>query len=136
MKTRAIWLVVSLVPAIIAGCCTLNRPGDCRGDRATIMAAPAQLHMRPACLSVDGGESVTLRLKVADGVRSVQTQPAPENSFASWLNGSAERGGAIVLTAPTSKDKADSCRENYCEYKFEILVDGVGMLDPRVQIRY
>lgn len=137
MKYQANWMTAGLLSLLAAGCCTLNEPGaPCRSDSATIMAAPGQLHIKPECLTVAAGESLTLRLRVADSVRAVSTRPGAGFAFASWLSGSAERGGAIVLTAPSEKNTGDACTDRECEYKFEILVDGVGMLDPRVRVRY
>ena len=137
MRTRAIWVVAGLILASFAGCSPLNQYSDpCRGNSATVSVGPGQLHMRPECLEIEAGGSIELRLRLADGVGDVMTRPAPANENAKWLSSSELRDGTIVLTAPSEKSGNDPCQEDVCEYKFEIIADKVGELDPRVRIRY
>lgn len=138
MKTGSNWVLVAVAPLLAVGCCTLNEPGDpCARGEATIFAAPAELRVKPECVEVEEGQTVTLRLVRPDGFRSdVETRAAPENKEATWLNAVSE-GDTIRLRAPArGLAEGGRCTPEYCIYKYEIAVEGVGVLDPRVRVTH
>lgn len=130
MKKSAIWTMMGVVPVLASGCCTLNQPDDpCRSDNATVFVAPGQLHVKPECVTTEAGGTITLELRRAEGVGPVETVPATVNEAATWLSASSDERDTIVIEVPE-----DICESGVCEFKYEIRVEGVGMLDPRVRV--
>lgn len=131
MKTGAILTMKIGLLALAAGCCTLNQPDDpCRRDEATVLIGPGQLHMKPECVSTVPGGTVTLHLKLAQGVNNVKTKT---KESALWLNTAItteRREETVVIEVPE-----DACPGGNCEFRYEVIADGVGVLDPRVRVR-
>lgn len=139
MKASENWFLAVVPSLLIGGCCTLSEyDDDCessRGNRVVLTAGAAQLQAKPECIVVEPGDSITFERRAAEGVGTIRTvgKVGPQN--ADWLNSTGDRDEEPP-TAPEFEPNLAGCDENVCEYGYEVIVEGVGRLDPRVRVRY
>lgn len=132
-------MTVALMPVLVIGC-TCMGPSDtrCRGNTATITHGPGYLRVVPECLSVNAGETVTLILRPSIEPGKAETRSSGKNDDGSWLDSTNSDPKAIRIVAPENRVGMDDevCNDDYCEYKFDVVIDGVGTLDPRVRVNF
>jgi len=97
------------------------------GDRTvTVFQSTGFLAVYPEYIHICDGRSFTIK-SVPRAAGTVQTSPVRGNPGAdSWLGGTAEKGGNVVIMVP--EDTTEGV------YKYNITVEGVGTLDPRVSV--
>jgi hypothetical protein len=84
------------------------------------------LAVYPEYMHVCVGQSITVKA-VPQAVGTVQISPVRGNPAEdSWLSGTSERGGTVVISVPEGATEG--------VYKYNITVEGVGTLDPRVSV--
>jgi hypothetical protein len=126
----------------LAGCVISPPDVSCRGQSAKIHASPGMLRINNECISARAGQTIRLELVGGKAPGTVHTRPdRQKNANAKWLDQSNTDEGEIRFVVPAVKpvdtrDGADSCEENVCTFKYEIVVDGVGMLDPRIRVNF
>lgn len=136
MKRKANWILVG-TPWLIAACAAGTGIPECpAGDTVRVTSKRGELAARPECITVARGSSFTLQLRDRPAAGMARTRPDSEtNPGAGWLQRANEEGRDIVISVPAGAPAADLCDDTGCYYKYEIEVDGVGVLDPRVRVR-
>lgn len=122
-KTR---IMATGVASLLAGCAQMaERPCS---DTVTVDYREAFLHARPPLAQVCRGGTLTVIFRPIgkDGGKPAHTAPGPQNGKAAWLRGSSPKGDRIVLDIDESVPLG--------EYKYDVTVDGIGTLDPRVRV--
>ena len=130
---KNVFLAATSLSLTLLGCTTgTTRHADVDpelvcGDRTvTVFQSIGFLAVYPEYIHVCDGRSLTIKA-VPRAAGGVQISPARGNPEAdSWLSGSAEEGGTVVITVPE--------RTTEGVYKYNITVEGVGTLDPRVSV--
>lgn len=115
------------------GCVTGSpRPVDddpelaCADRAVTVFQSPGFLAVYPEYIHVCAGRSFAVKA-VPRAAGAIRTSPERGNPAADgWLSGTAESGGEVVITIPESTPEG--------VYKYNVTVDGVGTLDPRVSV--
>lgn len=136
MKQKANWIWVgtlSLVTACAAGLGTRECP---ERDTVKVTSKRGELTARPECITVERGSSFTLQLRDRPAAGRARTRPdTDKNPGAGWLQRANDEGRDIVISVPPGEPAAELCDDTGCYYKYEIEVDDVGTLDPRVRVR-
>jgi hypothetical protein len=140
---KAIVLVCfGAICGLAAGCAVAPLDGACSSQPARIVANPGRLQINHECVQADPGQTIRLELVGGKPPGTAHTRPDPEkNPNANWLDRSNTDEREIRIEVPAVKpvdprEGADSCDENVCTFKYEIVVDGVGMLDPRIRVNF
>ncbi|MEX2126384.1 MAG: hypothetical protein WD795_20995 [Woeseia sp.] len=131
---KSIMSIATLLSLALTGCApAMTRDGGADpettcGDRAvTVYQSTGFLAVYPEYIDVCAGYRVTITAvpRVADG--NVRTQPEEGNpGMDGWLGVEGRPGGAVVIGVPADATAG--------VYKYGIIVDGVGMLDPRIRV--
>jgi hypothetical protein len=131
MKATATLAGLSL-PLLLAGCgnaVTISEvPNDCPtvSTQVTLEYGRSRLSVDPECIQVEPGATVTLTVGPVDNAppRPVKTK---YTGFGNWfLDEENESGaGVIMLQVPDEPGK---------QYKYDIIVRGLGRLDPRIVV--
>lgn len=101
-----------------------------RFDQVTLQYGDAQLALDRECIEVDGGTTVTLNLPPAVSREAGKVRTKYKGLFNRWLDKSNAAGDTmIMLIAPDDGDP------DKVQYKYEIHVKGVGVLDPRIVVQ-
>ncbi len=132
MKTIQNVSMLSLC-GILLGCATKMETDDldpaltCSNRVITIVHARGYLAMPQEYVEICRGK--TLRINVVPPVqnRGARISPSKSNPDARWLDQEAENGRfiEIVISSEAEIDKT---------YKYDLTIDEVGMLDPRVRV--
>ena len=129
---RIVLVAATSLSLTLSGCATGTGYADVDpelscGDRTvTVFQSTGFLAVYPEYIHVCEGQSLTIKA-VPRAAGTVQTSPARGNPAAdSWLSGRAERGGTVVIRVPEGATEG--------VYKYNITVEGVGTLDPRVSV--
>lgn len=114
--------------ALLAACAARPKPGEpeplCADRLVTVTHAPGYLAAYPEHVDVCAGRTVVIELEPAVEPGAARTTPAP--GLPEWLGARNARGDRIEIRVP--EDAA------YATYKYEIVVEGVGRLDPRLTV--
>ncbi len=142
MKTRVEITLIALMSTLFAACCTIGQPDtECSGDTATIKYGPGMLLVSPECLEVEAGDAVTLKLEGPPLERGqAQTRrDRNKDSREGWLDeDNTDQRDRIVINVPPigGEGGTSPCGKDYCDFKYEIVIEGVGVLDPRIRVNY
>jgi hypothetical protein len=113
---------------ILAACAVREPPGDpelaCRDRLVTVNHAAGYLAAHPEHLEVCAGRTVVINVVPRVETGRARTAPADELQ-PGWLT-ARNSGGRIAIVVP--EDAA------YGTYKYNIVIDGVGTLDPRLTV--
>ncbi len=127
MKKRTQCAAAALA-AVLAACAGRPIPDGpeplCADRLVTVTHAPGYLAAHPEHVDVCAGRTVVIELAPAVAPGAARTAPArgqPE-----WLGARNASRGRIEIRVP--EDAA------YGTYKYEIVVEGVGRLDPRLTV--
>lgn len=126
-------VVLAAVPVFIVGCAQMA-PGhekdtdiQCVDRTVTVNHAAAFLAAHPELVKICSGYHLTVQVVPAGRAGLARTEPGAQNAQAQWLRGRSDRRGRIVLQIPEGEGPGTT-------WKYEITVEGVGTLDPRVRI--
>lgn len=130
---RTIFLAATCLSLGLAGCATgstrtteVDPELVCADRTVTIFQSTGFLAVYPEYIHVCAGRALTVKA-VPQSTGAVQTAPERGNPAAdNWLSARGERGGAAVIRIP--EDATEGV------YKYNITVEGVGTLDPRVSV--
>ena len=95
----------------------------------TVNHKASVLKVTPELRNVRLGGTVTIKTVPAKGKNKAHTKQEPGTPR--WLTGYCNRKGEIVLPVP---ENALGPRQKEKTYKYSVMVDGVGMIDPRVKV--
>lgn len=134
MRRAASILVVGSLSALVVSCAPDRDKdlGPCPSVQVvTVVNTPGDIQVSHDCVKVRVGQSFTLQLQPPREPRKARTRPAPdENAGEDWLmEENYPDGERIVITAPMT---LPACEAEGCKYEIEI--DDVGVLDPRVRV--
>lgn len=134
MKTGTSSIGLAAVWLLLGGCAYIQGGQGCsRNDTVTVNHASAYLKAKPACVQVPAGSTLTVRLVPAKAAGSARTRAKSGNP--AWLDKENEKEDTILIEVPQGAQSGGaSCDETSCTYEYEIYVDDVGMLDPRVRV--
>ena len=139
MKASENGLLAVLPLLLVGACCTLSEYDDgCESNRdntVVLIAGAAQLQAKPECIVVNRGERIRFERRAAKGVGTIETAGKIGPLSADWLDSTGGKDERVP-TAPESERDLSSCDNNVCEYGYEVIVEDVGRLDPRVRVRY
>jgi hypothetical protein len=127
---NSVRLLVTL--ALLMGGCAVDKDVDpeltCRDRVVTVNHARGFLAAHPEYIVVCPGQSILINLVPPVERGSARTTPAEEHvDSAPWLNSeNGEDRRNVVVQIPTDVEPG--------EYKYNITIDGVGTLDPRVRV--
>lgn len=130
---RISWLALTCLSSSLLGCATGSpRPVDedpeleCTDRSVTVFQSPGFLAVYPEYIHVCAGLTFTVKA-VPRASGTIRTSPGRGNPAAdSWLSGAADRGGDVVIIVPEATPEG--------VYKYNVTVEGVGTLDPRVSV--
>ena len=123
--------------AVILAACTYREPvvdvnARC-GDRTVKLNQRAsKLSARPNHVNLCGGDTLTVEIvpPVAGNAARSREAGAGNPAPAPWLNEQSADGASIVIDVPANSDDLEAGQI----YKYELEVDGVGLLDPTIGI--
>ena len=124
MKSSGIMLLLGLLPVL--GACAAMNGHTCPSRHVNLIArtggenAPTILQVKPDTIVIKEGCSFEVRFP---GGRTVSTAGDTE----SWLSKSAQSTSPITITAPSGKVREEP-------YKYTIVVEKFGTLDPRARV--
>lgn len=142
MEKTIVLICCGVIGGLAAGCAVAPRDGACSRQSARIIANPGTLRINHECLQADPGQVIRLELVGGKAPGTARTRPdAKKNPNANWLDRSNTDEREIRIEVPAVKpvdprEGAESCEENVCTFKYEIVVDGVGTLDPRIRVNF
>jgi len=117
------------VAAALSACAAHELPGDpelvCRDRIVTVNHAAGYLAAHPEHVDVCAGRDVFIELMPPVAETAARTEPADERQ-PDWLRGRHRERGRIAISVP-----ADAA---YGTYKYNVVIDGVGTLDPRLTV--
>jgi hypothetical protein len=126
MKKRTQCAAAALAALLAA--CTTRPPGGpepvCADRVVTVTYAPGYLAAHPEHLEVCGGNSVVFKFAPRIEPGTARTQPA--RGQPDWLRSREQKRGEIMIVVPENTP--------YDTFKYEIVVDGIGKLDPRLTV--
>ncbi len=125
MNNKAKMLAVGSV-ALLAGCAQMAGR-DCN-DTVTVNYRAASLRASPELAEVCPGGTLTVRLRPPAAAGAARTAPGSANPNANWLSGRAAKGDRIELVPDENEVEVGET------YKYNITIDGIGTLDPRVRV--
>lgn len=122
-------LAAAALAATTATCAVPEPPVDpelsCRDRLVTVNHAAGYLAAHPEHLEVCAGQTIVIDIRPPVDAGSARTTPAGERE-PEWLRArNGERG--IEMRVPEDAD--------YRTYKYNITIEGVGTLDPRVTVK-
>lgn len=128
MNAKTSW--GAALAATLAACAAREMPGDpelvCRDRLVTVNHAAGYLAAHPEHLEVCAGNAVIVNIAPPVASGGARTVPAGERR-PEWLGRSNTRErGRIEIRVPESAE--------YGTYKYAIVIDGVGSLDPRLTV--
>jgi hypothetical protein len=134
MRTAIGVLGLSLA-ALIAACGTTvvadGQQVRCRNRTINVVQAPGELRVSQELVDMCRGYSLTLRTVPPVDVNRARTrQPSGSSRRASWLDSDANENGEMVITVPDEGIPVGSD-----PFKYDLAVDNIGRLDPRVRVR-
>jgi hypothetical protein len=123
---------------LLAGCGSApllsSAPPDCDPTSSiTVQHGPGRLVMMPVCINVTEGSSVTLSFSPTPAMGARTKHKGPGNG---WLNRRTDQGpdpSRIVIEVPPGSGGGGNGRVR--PYDYNIYVEGVGMLDPRIVVQ-
>jgi hypothetical protein len=130
---RTTFLAVTCLSSSLMGCAigsTRTAEVDpemvCADRTVTVFQSTGFLAVYPEYIHVCPGRSITVKA-VPPAPGTVRTIPERGNPVADdWLNAESERGEGAVMRVPESAAEG--------VYKYNIAVEGIGTLDPRVSV--
>lgn len=142
MEKTIVLVCLVAICGLTAGCAVAPRDDACSRQSAKIIANPGTLRINHECIQANPGQLIRLELVGGKPIGTARTRPDPEkNPNANWLDRSNTDEREIIIEVPSvrpvdPREGADSCEEEVCTFKYEIVVDGVGTLDPRVRVNF
>lgn len=130
---RKIFLAITCLSLGLMGCATgstrtpeVDPELVCADRTVTVFQSTGFLAVYPEYIHVCAGRSITVKA-VPRAPGTVRTIPERGNPAADdWLSAEGEKGGTAVIRIPESATEG--------VYKYNITVEGVGTLDPRVSV--
>ena len=133
MRAATAFAVVSSA-LLLAGCgrgLTLPQiPPECVATNAiTVQWGPGRLEVDNECIRVEPGSSVTVTFNPAPPAGAARTRAG---LFNRWINRRNDAGNPATITLGPAPRGGEG--DAATSYKYEIHVEGAGVLDPRIVI--
>ena len=129
-------LLVIGAAAFVSGCVSVPEILSCTDPRATriniVFAKNNEIRVSPG--NANTRLRNVLRFKLTgDPARTVTVQGKPSDPAASWITGSGNGGDYIYICV--DPDEVGDPGESGKTFAYDIIIPGVGKLDPEVTVR-